>query len=61
MIAFFILNDAKSFMEPQYSVTQSSAMKHPYKWAIADVLPGKISLVQRALVITYSEEATRLI
>ena len=23
------------------SVTQSSAMAHPYKWAIADVLSGK--------------------
>ena len=30
----FIVNDKKSFMKPEYSVTQSSAMTHPYKWTI---------------------------
>ena len=40
---FFIENDTKSFMKPQCSVTQSSAMSfaHPYKWATADVLSRK--------------------
>ena len=38
---FFILNYAKSLIEPQCSAAQSSSMTHPYKWAIADVLYGK--------------------
>ena len=38
---FFFVDDTKSFMKPEWSVTQSSNMVHPYKWAIADVLPGK--------------------
>ena len=28
-------------MKPKCSATQSSAMAHPYKWAIADVVSGK--------------------
>ena len=28
-------------MKPEYSVTQSSAMTHPYKWAITEVLSEK--------------------
>ena len=35
------VNDTKSFMKPECSVTQCCAMMHPYKWAIADVLSGK--------------------
>ena len=38
---FFIAYDPKSFMKPECSITQSNAMTHPYKWAIADVLSGK--------------------
>ena len=38
---FFLVDDTKSFMKPECSVTQSSAMAHPDKWAIADVLSGK--------------------
>ena len=40
---FFSQNDAKYFMKPECSVTQSSAMSfaHLYKWPIADVLSGK--------------------
>ena len=38
---FFIVNDTKSFMKPECSVTQSSAMTYQYKWAIANVLSGK--------------------
>ena len=38
---FFFVDDTKSFMKPEWSVTQSSNMVHPYKWAIADVLSGK--------------------
>ena len=38
---FFILTNTKSFMEPQCSVIQSSAMAHPYKRAIADVQSEK--------------------
>ena len=38
---FFVLNDMKSFMKPECSVTQSSAMTHAYKWAIANVLSRK--------------------
>ena len=28
-------------MNPESFITQSSAITHPYKWAIADVLSGK--------------------
>ena len=38
---FFILNDAKSFMNAEYSAIHSSAMAHPYKWATTDMLYGK--------------------
>ena len=38
---FIIGNDRKSFIKPEYAVIQNSAMTHPYKWAIADVLFGK--------------------
>ena len=38
---FFIENDIKSSIKPEYSVTQSSALMDPQKWAIADVLSGK--------------------
>ena len=38
---FFTVNDAKSFVKPECSVTQSYAMTHPHKWAIANVLSGK--------------------
>ena len=38
---FFIVNDMKSFMKPEYSVIQSSAITHPYKWTIADVFSEK--------------------
>ena len=38
---FFIVSDTKSFMNPESFVTQSSAITHPYEWAIADVLSGK--------------------
>ena len=31
----------KSLMKPEYSITQSSAITHPYKWAIADVFSEK--------------------
>ena len=50
---FFILTNTKSFMEPQCSVIQSSAMAHPYKRAIADVQSEKniFSTVES----TYSE------
>ena len=30
----------KSFMKSEYSVTQSLALTHSYKWTIADVLSG---------------------
>ena len=30
----FIVNNKKSFMKPECSVTQSSAMTHPQKWTI---------------------------
>ena len=51
---FLIINNTESFMNPEYSVNQSCDMTHPYKQAIADVLSGKISLVQLALAITNS-------
>ena len=38
---FFIVNDTKSFMKPECFVSQTSAMMHPYKWTIVDVLSGK--------------------
>ena len=38
---FFIVNYTKSLMKPECSIAQDSAMTHPYKWAIADVLSGK--------------------
>ena len=47
----FIVSDKKSFMKPEYSVIQSSVITHPYKWAIADVLSGKKSLIWWILVI----------
>ena len=57
---FFIVNDTKYFLKPECSVTQSSAVTHPYEWAIADVLSGKkISLVQWTLVMTKSEGGKR--
>ena len=39
---FFIVNDMKSFVKPKWSVAQSSAMTNRYRWAIADVLSGKL-------------------
>ena len=46
-------------MNPEYSITQSSTMTHPYKWATVDVLSKKnIYFVQWTLVIMNSEEAT---
>ena len=38
---FFMVNETKSFMKPEYSVIQSSAIHISYKWATADVLSGK--------------------
>ena len=38
---FFIVDDSKSLLKPKYSVVQSSVMMHPYKWALAEVFPGK--------------------
>ena len=38
---FFIVNETKFFMKPEFSVTQSSAVMHSHKRAIADVLSGK--------------------
>ena len=35
---FFITNDEKSSMKPEYTVTQSSSMTHPYKWSLAGIL-----------------------
>ena len=59
---FFIVNDAKSFMKPECSVTQSSqssAMSHPYIRAIADVLSGKnMFSTLWSQVIANSEGAT---
>ena len=39
---FLIVNDMKSFVKPEWSVAQSSAMTHPYRRAKADVLSGKL-------------------
>ena len=38
---FFIITDAKSFMKRECSVSHSSAMTHPYKWAKAGALSVK--------------------
>ena len=54
---FFIANDTKSFMKPECFVSQNSAMAHPYKRAIADVLSGRKSLVPWILVIANSDRA----
>ena len=43
---FLIVNDTKPFMKPGCSVSHSSNMMHPYKWAIGDMLPGKNILKQ---------------
>ena len=40
---FFIVDDTKSFMKHECSVTQNSVMAHPHKCAVADVLSGKIA------------------
>ena len=57
---FLIVNDTKSFMKHEYSVTQSSVMIHPYKCAIADVFSEKNFLVKWTLVITNYEGAIGL-
>ena len=56
---FFTENDTKSFMKPEYSVTQSSAMSfdHPYKWSTADVLSRK-NIFSTTLVIKISKGCT---
>ena len=51
------INDMKSFMKPECSVTQCSTMIHPYKWAIVTYYLEKISSAQWILVITNSEGA----
>ena len=38
---FLIVNDTKPFMKPGCSVSHSSNMMHPCKWAIGDMLSGK--------------------
>lgn len=35
---FFIVSYMKSFMKPEYSAIQISAMTHPYQWTIDDAL-----------------------
>ena len=56
---FFIVNDTKSFIKLECSVSQSSAMTHPCKWAKLMCYLEKISLVQWTLVIMKSERVTR--
>ena len=38
---FFVVNHTKSFMKPDYSVIQSSAITDFYKWGMSDMLSGK--------------------
>ena len=38
---FFILNDTKSFMKPEYSIIQCSSLKNLYEWKMPHVLYEK--------------------